>query len=159
MIDDMIEVKADQKTMIELSIFTDRVVNIDFKPKVKIEGEEDEIIANEGDYIIRDTNGRIYLHQEKKRQMEIVECFQFYEDPIPDWFMDKVTKDEIRLFNCDHSRFTKEEAHAIVYREDGSFMIFGGDYITIGADGNIYPCTKEIYDKVKRGGMENDIRG
>ena len=86
----------------------------------------------------------------RKKPIEI-EAFQFYVDNIPDWFMDRVTTNEIKLFNCDYSEHYIEDAYCEIQTLEGIMRGNGGDYIIkepfATADRQIYPCKKEIFEK------------
>ena len=87
----------------------------------------------------------------RKKPVEI-EAFRFYVDPMPDWFMDKVSDNEVILRCCDYNRYDIEEAHCEIKTLEGVMVGNGGDYIIKGVQGELYPCKAEIfwatYDKV-----------
>ncbi|WP_288478021.1 hypothetical protein [uncultured Clostridium sp.] len=76
-----------------------------------------------------------------------IEAFQFYVDNIPDWFMDKVTSNEIILRNCDDKRYSIDEAYCEINTLEGVMIGNGGDYIIKGVNGEIYPCKPDIFRK------------
>jgi hypothetical protein len=77
----------------------------------------------------------------------VVEAFKFYVDNIPDWFMDKVSANEIILRNCDFKRFSIDEAYCEIKTLEGTMVAKGGDYIIKGVNGEIYPCKADIFEK------------
>lgn len=87
----------------------------------------------------------------KKKPVEI-EAFQFYIDPMPDWFMDAVSENEVILHCCDYTRYTIDEAYCKIRTLEGMMIGNGGDYIIKGVAGELYPCKpdifKETYEKV-----------
>lgn len=81
----------------------------------------------------------------RKKPVEI-EAFKFYIDDMPDWFMDKVTSNDIMLYNCDFKEFAVEEAFCLIYTLEGTMRANGGDYIIKGVQGEIYPCKPDIFE-------------
>ena len=75
----------------------------------------------------------------------VVEAFQFYVDPIPDWFMDKVTSNDVTLRNCNLKRYSIEEAYCEIKTLEGVVRGNGGDYIIKGVQGELYPCKSDIF--------------
>jgi sulfatase maturation enzyme AslB (radical SAM superfamily) len=90
----------------------------------------------------------------RKKPVEI-EAFMFYFDPMPDWFMNKVSTNEIKIFNCEYFRHTSDEAYCHINTLEGVMEARGGDYIIKGVKGEIYPCKADIfemtYEKVNGG--------
>lgn len=88
----------------------------------------------------------------RKKPVEI-EAFKFYIDGIPDWFVDKVSTNEIILRNCGHNRYTIDDAYCEIKTLEGTMVGNGGDYIIKGVKGEIYPCKsdvfKETYEKAE----------
>lgn len=81
----------------------------------------------------------------RKKPVEI-EAFRFYIDPMPDWFTDKMTYNEIMIFNCDYNRYDIDEAYCTIETLEGTMRGNGGDYIIKGVQGEIYPCKPEIFE-------------
>lgn len=81
----------------------------------------------------------------RKKPVEI-EAFRFYVDPMPDWFMDKVTSNEVILHNCDY-RTEGNLAYCIIKTLEGEMRGNGGDYIIRGVQGEIYPCKPDIFEE------------
>jgi len=88
-----------------------------------------------------------------KKKPVVVEAFQFYVEPMPDWFMDKVSSNDIVLKNCDHDRYSIDDAYCEIKTLEGTMQANARDYIIKGVDGEIYPCKPDIfkrtYEKVK----------
>jgi len=81
----------------------------------------------------------------RKKPVEI-EAFQFYVDGFPDWFMDKVSANEVILINCDFNRYSINEASCKIKTLEGTMVGNGGDYIIKGVQGEIYPCKPDIFE-------------
>ena len=77
----------------------------------------------------------------------VIEAFKFYVDNIPDWFMDKVSSNDIILRNCDYKRFSINEAYCEIKTLEGVMRGNGGDYIIKGVEGEIYPCKPDVFEK------------
>lgn len=81
-----------------------------------------------------------------RKKPVLVEAFKFYVDPMPDWFMDKVTTNEVILFNCNYNRYTIDEAFCHIDTLEGVMEGRGGDFIIKGIQGEIYPCKPDIFE-------------
>jgi hypothetical protein len=77
----------------------------------------------------------------------VIEAFKFYVDPMPDWFMDKVTTNEVILRNCSYNRFDINEAYCEIQTLGGGMICRGGDYIIKDVNGEIYPYDSFIFEK------------
>ncbi|PLR72207.1 hypothetical protein [Bacillus sp. UMB0728] len=80
----------------------------------------------------------------RKKPVE-VEAFKFYVDPMPDWFMEEVSCNNIWLFNCDYNRYSIEEAYCEIETLEGIMRCNGGDYVIKGVQGEVYSCKKDIF--------------
>lgn len=76
----------------------------------------------------------------RKKPLE-VEAFIMGIDDIPDWFMDKVTSNEIIL-----SR-NVNETYCYIKTLEGTMKADYGDYIIKGINGEVYPCKPDIFEK------------
>jgi hypothetical protein len=86
-------------------------------------------------------------HMKYRKKPIVIEAFQFYVDNIPDWFIDKVTKNEITMVNCDYKKCYIEDAYCEIKTLEGIMIANGGDFILQGVEGEVYPCKKEIFLK------------
>ena len=84
---------------------------------------------------------------EYRKKPVVIEAFQFYVDNIPDWFMDAVSNDEVILYNCDHKRYTIDEAYCRIHTLEGWHWCNGGDYVIKGIKGELYPCKADIFNQ------------
>lgn len=82
-----------------------------------------------------------------RKKPVVIEAFKFYVDPIPDWFMDKVTTNDIKLMDCDYKRYGIEEAYCEIKTLEGVMRGNGGDFIIKGVSGELYPCKPDIFKK------------
>jgi len=76
----------------------------------------------------------------------VIDAFKFYVDFIPDWFMDKVSSNDIILHQCGYDRYDIEDAYCEIHTLEGIMRGNGGDYIILGVQGEIYPCKPDIFD-------------
>lgn len=81
-----------------------------------------------------------------RKKPVVIEYFQFYVDPMPDWFMDKVSSNAIILRSCNYDKYDITEAHCQIATLEGLMRGDGGDYIIKGVQGEIYPCKPEIFE-------------
>jgi len=82
----------------------------------------------------------------RKKPVE-VEAFKFYVDAMPDWFMDKVSSNEVTLHRCNYDKYSIEEAYCHITTLEGVMLGSGGDYIIKGVQGEIYPCKTDIFEE------------
>lgn len=80
----------------------------------------------------------------RKRPVEI-DAFRFYVAPMPDWFMDKVTSNDVILHKCNYRQYSIEEAYCEIKTLEGVMIAKGGDMIIKGVQGEIYPCKYDIF--------------
>lgn len=74
----------------------------------------------------------------RKKPIVIEAVRYMLDDSLPDWFMDRVTSNDI-LLNRDGSLFIKTL--------EGTMYADFGDYIILGVNGEVYPCKPEIFEK------------
>ena len=77
-----------------------------------------------------------------RKKPVVVEAFRLGVDYIPDWFMNKVTADDIRL----HQDYNFK-TWATIKTLEGNMTANFGDYIIQGVNGEIYPCKPDIFEK------------
>ena len=82
-----------------------------------------------------------------RKKPVVIEAFRFYVDNMPDWFMDAVSNDEVILYNCDHKRYTIDEAYCRIRTLEGWHWCNGGDYVIKGIKGELYPCKADIFNQ------------
>ena len=90
----------------------------------------------------------------RKKSIE-VEAFRLGIDYIPDWFMDKVTTNDIVLHGKSSGFEHYNDTNADIKTLEGIMHASFGDFIIRGVNGEIYPCKPDIfektYEKVKGG--------
>ena len=82
-----------------------------------------------------------------RKKPVVIDAFQFYVDPMPDWFMDKLTSNDVTLVKCNYKRYSIEEAYCEIETLEGVMIGNGGDYIIKGVMGEIYPCKPDIFEQ------------
>lgn len=88
---------------------------------------------------------------EYRKKPVVVEAFRLGYEPMPDWFLDEVTKDNIRTnFGgyepCDPFENCSNLIQADIKTLEGTMHADNGDYIIKGAKGEIYPCKPDIFE-------------
>lgn len=69
----------------------------------------------------------------------VIEAFRFQIDGLaPDWFMDRVTANEI---------ITVKDGTCLIKTLEGDLLANKGDYIILTMDGEVYPCRPSIFEK------------
>lgn len=82
-----------------------------------------------------------------RKKPVVIEAFKFYVDPMPDWFMDKVSTNEVILRNCNYGIYDINSAYCEIETLEGTMRGNGGDYIIKGVNGELYPCKADIFAK------------
>jgi hypothetical protein len=75
-----------------------------------------------------------------------IEAFQLGIDYIPDWFMDKVTTNEIILHGTSSGFEHHDDTNADIKTLEGWHHASFGDFIIKGVKGEIYPCKPDIFE-------------
>ena len=72
-----------------------------------------------------------------------VEAFLLGLDYMPDWFMDRVTANDVILHNTPRLGVWCE-----IRTLEGVMKAYQGvDYIVKGVDGELYPCKRDIFER------------
>lgn len=82
----------------------------------------------------------------RKKPIEI-EAFRIGIDYIPDWFMDKVTTNEIILHGKSSGFEHYDDTNCDIKTLEGTMHANFGDYIIKGINNEIYPCKPDIFEK------------
>ncbi|MFS0904137.1 hypothetical protein AB3N02_13870 [Priestia aryabhattai] len=80
-----------------------------------------------------------------RKKPVVIEAFKFYVHPMPDWFMDKVTSNDVILRKCNYKKYSIDEAYCEIKTLEGTMVAEGGDFIIKGVKGEIYPCKPDIF--------------
>jgi hypothetical protein len=84
----------------------------------------------------------------KYRKLPVeIEAFRIGVDYIPDWFMDKVSTNEIILHGKSSGFEHYDDTHCTIKTLEGNMRGEYGDYIIKGVNGEIYPCKPDIFEK------------
>ena len=81
-----------------------------------------------------------------RKKPVVIEAFRFYIDPMPDWFMDKVSTNEVTLHKYNHNQYGIKEAYCEIKTLGVIMIANSGDYIVRGVQGEIYPCKPDIFE-------------
>jgi len=78
-----------------------------------------------------------------------IEAFRIGYDPMPDWFMDSVSKNESTL-KTDNEEYVPFEFDNTIFAEictlEGTMRANNGDWIIKGINGELYPCKPDIFE-------------
>ena len=77
----------------------------------------------------------------------IIEAFRIGIDNIPDWFMDKVSKNEIILYGKSSGFDHYNDTNCDIKTLEGIMHANYGDYIIKGIQDECYPCKPDIFEK------------
>lgn len=92
-----------------------------------------------------------------RKKPVVVEAFRFGSDSIPDWFMDRVSSNDVILYNCG-SQYTSDP-YCCIKTLEGVIRCDCGDYVIQGVNGELYPCKSDIFEKTyeEEGSKKNNI--
>lgn len=76
-----------------------------------------------------------------RKKPVVIEAFRIGVDNIPDWFMDRVTANDIILHQ---ERGDLQSAD--IKTLEGTMRGLKGEYIIQGVKGEIYPCKPDIFE-------------
>jgi hypothetical protein len=76
-----------------------------------------------------------------RKKPVVIQAFQLGDD-IPDWFMDKVTTNDVVLHL---ERGIPTSGHAEIKTLEGVMRADVGDFVIQGVKGEIYPCKPDIF--------------
>ena len=82
---------------------------------------------------------------EYRKKPVVIEAFKYGIDYVPDWFMDKVTSNEIITYVGTDIR-DSSEYYCEIKTLEGIMRGNCGDYIIKGVQGEIYPCKPDIFE-------------
>jgi hypothetical protein len=85
-----------------------------------------------------------------RKKPVVVEAFRIGIDPMPDWFMDKVSANKAILYMVpfDESRPKNYgQTWCEIKTLEGTMIGSYGNYIIKGVNGEIYPCKPDIFEK------------
>lgn len=86
-----------------------------------------------------------------RKKPVVIEAFEFLRDPIPDWFMDQVSLNQIILHGCGQG----DTGTCSIKTPEGIMTGRIGDWIIKGVKGEIYPCKADIFaETYEREGKE-----
>ncbi len=78
-----------------------------------------------------------------RKKPVVIEAVCLGVDPyLPDWFMDKLSANEIVIHGPDYGPIT----HADIHTLEGTMHAEQGDYIIQGVKGEVYPCKSYIFE-------------
>lgn len=82
----------------------------------------------------------------RKKLIEI-EAFQLGVEDMPDWFMDKVSENEIILYGQSTKFKYSNDTSCDIKTSEGLMHANYGDYVIKDENGEIYPCTTDIFEE------------
>ena len=74
----------------------------------------------------------------RKKPVEVEAVRYMIDDTLPDWFMDRVTNNTI---------ITHKDGTCDINTLEGIMKSNKGDYIILRVNGEVYPCTPDIFEK------------
>lgn len=81
-----------------------------------------------------------------RKKPVIIEAFQLGIDNIPDWFMDKVTSNDVILHGTSSGFEHHKDTNADIKTLEGVMHADFGDFIIKGVKGELYPCKADIFE-------------
>lgn len=83
-----------------------------------------------------------------RKKPVVIEAFRIGVDVRPEWFQDKVVRNEIKLYTVTRSPglFDYDRTYCDIQTLEGTMRGEHGDYIIKGVKGEIYPCKPDIFE-------------
>jgi hypothetical protein len=81
-----------------------------------------------------------------RKKPVVIDAFRFYLDPMPEWFMDAVSVNQVILHNCNYQQYDIKEAYCEINTLEGVMVGNGGDFIIKGIKGELYPCKSDVFE-------------
>lgn len=82
-----------------------------------------------------------------KKKPVIIDSFRIGIDYIPDWFMEKVSSNDIILYGNSSGFDHYDDTNCDIKTLEGIMHANYGDYIIKGVQGEIYPCKPDIFEE------------
>ena len=79
-----------------------------------------------------------------RKRPVVIDAFRLGHDPMPDWFCDKRSANEITTHNVD-DRWRGGPDVALIKTLEGTMRAEYGDWIIRGVQGEVYPCKPDIF--------------
>ena len=79
-----------------------------------------------------------------RKRPVVMGAFRLGRDPMPDWFCDKRSANEITTHNVD-DRWRGGPDVALIKTLEGTMRAEYGDWIIRGVQGEVYPCKPDIF--------------
>lgn len=76
-----------------------------------------------------------------RKKPVVIEAFRLGIDYIPDWFMDKVSSNDIILHGTHSGLLTNADIKTL----EGVMHANFGDFVIKGVKGEVYPCKPDIF--------------
>ncbi len=79
-----------------------------------------------------------------RKRPVVIDAFLLGQDPMPDWFCEKMTTNEITTHNVD-GRWRGGPDYVLINTLEGQMRGEFGDWIIRGVQGEVYPCKPDIF--------------
>lgn len=79
-----------------------------------------------------------------RKKPVVIEAFKLGHDCMPDWFMDRLTANDVTIHNND-GRWRGGPDFALIKTLEGQMRAEFGDWIIRGVKGELYPCKPDIF--------------
>jgi len=82
-----------------------------------------------------------------RKKPVVIEAFRLGNDPMPDWFCDARTRNDVITYGKKtyHDPFEENLSHAVIRTLEGDHRADIGDYVIKGVKGELYPCKPDIF--------------
>lgn len=84
------------------------------------------------------------MSNQYRKKPVVINAFRLGYDNMPDWFMDKLTANDVTIHNTD-GRWRGGPDYALIKTLEGEMRAEFGDYIIQGVKGELYPCKPDIF--------------
>lgn len=66
-----------------------------------------------------------------------INAFRFYHDPMPDWFMDQVSSNDVILFNCSYDKYAEDKAFCVINAKSQNKQVVSPGEFILESDYNL----------------------
>lgn len=78
-----------------------------------------------------------------RKKPVVIQAFRLGHDNLPDWFMNKVTTNDI-IIHMERGHMPVG-GHADIKTLEGTMRADSGDFVIQGVKGEVYPCKADIF--------------
>lgn len=79
-----------------------------------------------------------------RKKPVVIEAFRLGVDPMPDWFCDARTRNEVITVGLEND--WRSLAYAEIHTLEGVMLAYREEWVIKGVKGELYPCKPDIFE-------------